>query len=268
MKTIKNICAFMGVSTLLAVPGAFSQQLYITAPGYTANGNQAGPYTVQLIGSTSGLGDPVYTGADAQALTYTGATVAFQTFCIASTVDYSPNSTFYYQANTSVQPFSGENQSAPETYVTWGTAYLYNAFLHNPSNFGGTGNGAADDALQEAIWTLQNQSYSGISLGGTSQSAVAPFLYNDLLAATNAAAAAHLSVTGNANEAFGVEALNMSTSSSLNGSWVQPQLIDLANGSQGSPVPEPSTVIAAAMLLLPLGAGICRSLRNNRAASL
>lgn len=270
MKKNKAVYALVGAGTLLASPCAFATlgSLYITAPGYTPD--QAGPYTVQIIGAST-IGQ-IYTGSTPPSTSYAGATEAFQTFCIASTVDYSPNTVYNYSASQSVQPFTGENQSAPETFVTWGAAYLYNAFLHNPSNplFGGTGNNAANDALQEAIWSLQKQSYTGITLGGSSTSylnTVSADFASDLAAASSAATAAgETSDEVNALGAFGVEALNMTVVGNTS-SYVQPQLVELGNGSQTSSVPEPSTVFAGVMLLLPLGVGVSRALRRNRNGS-
>ena len=157
----------MGAATLLVASGAFAQTLNITAPEYNGpngNGDQAGPYDIQIIGSAiTGL----YVGADSL-----GLGQQFQTFCIASTVDYSPGS-YYYQVSSAVQPFAGENPQGVSPVVVWGTAYLYNCFLKTPNNslFGGmtpTAGSVAnekDDALQEAIWTFQGQNFSSLTLG-------------------------------------------------------------------------------------------------------
>jgi hypothetical protein len=83
-----------------------------------------------------------------------------------------------------------------------------------------------------------------------------PTDYNNFLnAAAAAAAAAHVSDTTDANGAFGVYALNMLSG----GTYVQPQLVML-------PVPETTTIIAGALLLLPLGASTFRILRRQRLA--
>jgi hypothetical protein len=279
IKTIKTVRVLMASATLLVVPGAIAQQLYITAPEYNGangNGDQAGPYTVQIVNPSSISG--LYVGADT-ITAGSGYSQAFQTFCIASTVDYSPDQNYYYQASPNVQPFAGEAPQGVLPYVTWGTAYLYNSFLLNPNTYGGidptkgTAANAADDALQEAIWTLQGQNYSGLTLGdnGLTGSALSTYendltidLYNDLKAATNAATADGKSAASNGNGAYGVEALNMSTSSSLNGDWVQPQLVEIGNGSLGGSVPEPSTVFASALMLLPLGISAFRIVRKKR----
>jgi hypothetical protein len=52
--------------------------------------------------------------------------------------------------------------------------------------------------------------------------------------------------------------------SSVSGDYVQPQLVELGNGSQTSSVPEPSTVFAGALMLLPLGVSAVRIMRKNR----
>jgi hypothetical protein len=279
LKTIKTGRVLMASAALLLVPSAFGQQLYITAPEYNGangNGDQAGPYDIQIKSpAITGL----YVGADTIGVA-SGYSQAFQTFCIASTVDYAPDNTYYYQVSSAVQPFAGETPQGVLPYVAWGTAYLYNCFLKNPNNslFGGitpaagSAANAADDALQEAIWTFQGQSFSGLTLGGnkltgsaytTYMSEVSSDLTADLNAAYTAAGSQALA-DANGHGVYGVEALNMSTSSGLNGDWVQPQLVEIGNGSQGGTVPEPSTVFAAALMLLPLGVSAVRIMRKNR----
>lgn len=84
------------------------------------------------------------------------------------------------------------------------------------------------------------------------------------LNAVYAAAGSMAAADANGNGVYGVEALDMSTSSGLNGGWVQPQLVEIGNRSQGGSVPEPSTVFAGALTLLPLGVGVMRITRKNR----
>jgi hypothetical protein len=180
---------------------------------------------------------------------------SFNTFCLGTQVDYSPNTTYGYQISDQVQP----PQVGPPAFVTWGTAWLYSQY--RAGNIGsGSLNNVVNDALQEAIWTLQGQTYSGIITLSTDSAAHAATLAADLASFLNAAASAASAASvssdlNNANGAFGVYALNMFTGSSSSPSYVQPQL---------AIVPEPTTMIAGALLLLPLGASTLRVLRRNR----
>jgi hypothetical protein len=187
---------------------------------------------------------------------------SFQTFCIGTQVNYTPGTTYYYQISDTVQP-SGTGGVGPPGYVTFGTAYLYSEYRAGAFNtlIADGPNTQESDALQAAIWTLQGQSFgSGIvSFGsedpnGPTQSEINYFLN----LASNEATLDHVTHdTNNANGAFGVYALNLSTSSTFaNGDWAQPQLVI---------VPEPTTVVAGGLMLLPFGAALLRLARKRLA---
>ena len=218
-------------ASLFIAPSLFAQivttgvlgtgSLYITAPNYSAYGDQAGPYVIQNLTPASGL-NPAST---------------FQTFCIGSQVDYTPGNTYSYQISGTVQPLSGVGSPG---YVTWGTAFLYNQFLSGAAGFGGTL--SSDDALQAAIWELQNQPLTGITFSGPlNTTAVNQYLTD----AANAAITAGISSDGNnANGAFGIYALNMYSGNT----YVQPQLVQVSTPPPPTPtpVPEANTVFAGA----------------------
>jgi hypothetical protein len=246
-----KICgAFVGASLFIA-PSLFAQivgtgSLYITAPNYPPD--QAGPYVVQISTVTSG---PLSAGT------------TFQTFCIGSQVDYTPNNTYSYDISEVVTP-----SSVGTTFVTWGTAYLYSQFLGGAlgvdNNSTAPASSAAalqeNDALQAAIWDLQGQSLSGITFSQTlDTNDVNAFLTDAQIAA---AAAGVGSDENNANGAFGIYALNMYSGSTSE----QPELVR-------APVPEPDTVFAGVfagvLLLVPFGRnalGLVRTLRKRREA--
>ncbi len=234
------LCGIVGTTALIASPSAFASfigtgSLYITAPGYFATGDQAGPYSVSSL-------TPL-TGANPGS--------SFTTFCLGSQVDYYPGTTYNYQISDSVQPTSGVG--APG-YVTWGTAWLYSQYRDGLLGGGAGVNNPANDALQEAFWTLQNQSLSGVYFT-PDQTAYSNYLSE----ASAAAAAAHLSSDEvDANGAFGVYALNLCSGSGNNINYYQPQLCMV-------PVPEPSTYVAGAMMLLPFGASALRIVRKRLA---
>jgi hypothetical protein len=252
MKIMKlNVSHAIIGASLFVAPSLFAQivttgvigsgSLYITAPNYSAYGDQAGPYVIQNLTASSGV----------------NPASSFQTFCIGSQVDYTPGSTYSYQISGTVQPLSGVGSPG---YVTWGTAYLYNQFLSGAAGFGGSL--TADDALQAAIWELQNQSLGGITFSGPlNTTAVNQFLTD----AQNAATTAGVGSDGNnANGAFGVYALNMYSGST----YVQPQLVQVPTPPTPTPVPEASTVFAGAfaglMLLAPLARNTLGKLRTLR----
>ncbi len=247
----------MGASLFIA-PSLFAQivntgnigtgSLYITAPNFSANGDQAGPYLVQNLTVSTGV---------------TPVSTTFQTFCVGTEVNYYPGNTYDYQISDVVQPAAGVGSPG---YVTWGTAYLYSQFLagdlgvggHSTTVAGGTANELINDALQVAIWELQGQSLSGITLGeslSTAEANAAQYLTD----AANAASGAHTTDTANADGAFNIYALNMYSGST----YAQPQLVEVTTPPPPSaPVPEPSTVIAGALLLVPLGLSTFRVVRN------
>lgn len=229
MKTLKSI-GLITVATIFTAPSLFAAiigtgQLTITAPGLP---DVNGPYAVQTTAVTTGpnLGN-------------------FETFCIGSQVDYFSGQSYTYQISTSVQPFTAENGGGLQ-YVALGTAWLYSQY--RAGNVGdGSVNDANNDALQQAIWYLQGQ------VGGVNNSFVTT-------AASHIGGAGHLE--DQSNGAFGVYALNLSIGSGNQApgdvdGYAQPQLCLI-------PVPEPATIAAGAMLLLPLGASMMRVVRNRK----
>ncbi len=237
----KNCCALVGASVFI-VPSLFAQivttgvigngSLTINAPNYNSIGDQAGPYVIQNLTPANGV---------------TPATT-FLTFCIGSQVDYYPGSTYNYQISTVVQPLSGVGSPG---YVTWGTAYLYSQFLAGAIG----GNLTVDDALQAAIWELQNQPLTGITFSGPLNTTDVNQFKTD---AQNAATTAGVTDGSNANGAFGVYALNMYSGDT----YVQPQLVEIPT----TPVPEANTVFAGAfagaLLLVSFGRSTLNKMRT------
>jgi hypothetical protein len=228
----------------------------ITAPGYNSDGDQAGPYNIAGLIRLTGL-TPLGT--------LSGGHITFETFCIGTQVDYTPGSGFNYQISDTVEPTGGVTLGHPPglDYVAWGTAYLYSQYRAGAIGHG-SANDATDDALQAAIWILQGQTISGVVSFGSGDPNV-----TTVIAAGNAlisslvvpAAASHgVSDTSDANGAFGVYSMNLYTGSlSSNPTYYQPQLCLVA-------VPEPTTILAGALLLLPFGASTVRILRRKNLA--
>jgi len=229
---------FVGASGLLASTSLYAQiigtgSLYITAPGFSATGDQAGPYLVSPLTSSTGANP--------------GS--SFETFCIGTQVNYYPGSTYSYQISDTVQP-SGQPPGGVGLpgYVTWGTAWLYSQYRAGLIGDGAKNDGV-NDALQGLIWTLQGQNTSGVTFNADLTA------YNGFLTdVETAAAAAGVSDTSDADGAFGVYALNMFSGNS----YAQPQLCMV-------PVPEPATFLAGGLMLLPFGVSLLRIARKHLA---
>lgn len=160
----------------------------------------------------------------------------FTSFCLNSTVYANGGQTYNYTSSDAVTP---ANSGGPAD-VTLGTAWLYSEF-----NSGGLasygyvyGDAASADQLQQAIWYLQG------SPNGVDNAFV--------LDAQNAVGAGN--ATNASGGAYGVFALTLTDA---NGGYAQPIL---------GMVPEPSTIVAGALLLLPFGVSTVRILRKDKAS--
>jgi hypothetical protein len=170
----------------------------------------------------------------------------FQTFCIEHNEFFSPGTP--YSAAISQNAMYGGQPSGGDP-ISIGTAWLYRQFAAGTLSgynytYGTAGRASSTSAgaLQEAIWWLEAENGSRNSFIDTAEDA----LYGAHGAVQDAL------IVGNANGAYGVYALNLGTPGA-----VQDQLVIA--------VPEPTTVLAGALLLLPFGASTLRILRRNRA---
>lgn len=158
----------------------------------------------------------------------------FTSFCLNSTVLANANQTYNYISSDSVVP---GNANAPvPNYVNLGTAWLYSQF--NAGSLGGYtyNNAGSADSLQAAIWYLQ----------GNADGVLNSFVYEA------EAAVGSNNVFNASGGAYGVFALTLTDS---NENYGQPIL---------GMVPEPSTIMAGALLLLPFGVSTVRILRKNK----
>jgi hypothetical protein len=126
-----------------------------------------------------------------------------------------------------------------------GVAYLYSQFAAGTLSgydytYGG-GRVASAGTLQQAIWYLLGEYQEGAQLTG--------FALTDL----QNSGIAQANWTDAANGAYGVADMVLGTPGAA-----QDQLVMV--------VPEPTTMIAGALLLLPFGASTLRILRKNRTA--
>jgi hypothetical protein len=242
-KTFIKTCALVGTATLLTTPSLFaaligSGDLTISAPGLSS-GDVDGPYSVVTTSVASGqnLGN-------------------FSTFCIGSQVDYYSGGSYAYQISTSVQPFA-DGTAGGLSYISLGTAWLFNQYTTGALG-DGSKNDAVNNAIQMAFWYLQGQ-----QAGGQNNIYVTD--------AMNAISGMGGNYLANANGAWGVYALDMSPTNGTGlapgdaYNYAQPELCQIPGspGFNGSPViPEPSTVFAASLLLLPLGVSVLRIVRR------
>jgi hypothetical protein len=237
----KNGCALVGAVSMMKTPGLFAAiigtgSIYLTAPNDVATGDVNGPYIIATTTTASGP-----------------ALGTYDTFCIGTTIDVSPNTTYSYQLGTDVQPYAG-GYPGGYSYVSLGTAWLYSQYRagaigdHSAS---GPVNDPVNDDLQAAIWYFQGEDprISDPNFDPAMNSFV--ILADGKLGGT---------VGDNDPGAYGVYALNLYEGGS--GTYAQPQL---ALVPQLSSVPEPSTYgpLAGAGLLL---VALRRQLRRNKSA--
>ncbi len=164
----------------------------------------------------------------------------FWTFCLAESVGLDVNANpYHYSVDTTVQP-----AGSYYNYVSLGTAWLWGQY-----RIGAVGNGTAtddpiNDALQAAIWYLQGN--------GNTVSGLAATYVSD---ATTAITLLGKNVSDNANGAYDAYAMNLWHTDAAGAiTYSQPMLA----------VPEPSTVVAGALLLLPFGVSTLRILRKKQ----
>lgn len=165
---------------------------------------------------------------------------SFQTFCLNSQIEVNTPGTYNYSLSDSVVP-GGPSPSVTPDPISIGTAWLYNQFRMG-SLFGYSGTAANNTLLQQAIWWLE-----------TDPAGVGGAVNNSFINTAELALGLNdTTIKGDANGAYGVFAMNLTDKT---GASVQPLL---------GMVPEPSTVVAGALLLLPFGVSTARILRKNK----
>lgn len=173
---------------------------------------------------------------------------SFYTFCLERNEYFNPGSS--YGANVSYSAIGGGYSGGNPDPISMATAYLYSQF--RAGKVSGLTTSTADEAsrndLQHAIWFLEGED-NGQTLYNQKAKDLVKYA-NDQLGQLG------IDPQANANGKFGVVVLNLYT-----GDLNHPNQSQLAIA-----VPEPSTVIAGALLLLPFGASVLRTVRKNRAA--
>ncbi len=197
-----------------------------------------------LLATSSAFATFSYNGTYSGTLTVSGAygdaiavnssgLGSFTSFCLNSSVYAYSGTTYNYVSSDSVTP---ANAGGPAN-VTLGTAWLYNEFSSGDlASYGYVYNDPSSaNQLQQAIWYFQGSS------GGVDNAFVVD--------AQNAVGAGNS--TNASGGAYGVFALTLTTGNT----YAQPIL---------GIVPEPSTVVAGVLLLLPFGVSTVRILRKDK----
>jgi hypothetical protein len=229
MKTIKILSATMVAAGVLTAPNLFAALTgTITVTPDYGNAGGGGAFTAV----TSGLG-------------------TFDTFCLETTEQLTYGYPYSYQVNSgavnggagTARPDGGAT-AATATFdpISLGTAWLYSQFRAGTLANYTVGSAASANALQQAIWGLEDE----VALDTSNT------FYQEALAAVGAG------LQGDANGAYGVVVLN-DYSTLANGQIVNNQDVLAV-------VPEASTTIAGALLLLPLGASAVRIMRKKSVA--
>jgi hypothetical protein len=225
---MKKFCMMLSLAAVMAATNLFASMVTLTEIGV---GNATAGGVFHAVTTDNGT---------------------FNTFCLSINTEFSPGTPYAYTVSPTIvysPPPNGYPQNPP-TYISYGTAYIYNQFEHGNATYAGTLNSATANAVQYTIWYLQgllNPTYND-PRGGAYTSEVSAMLAQ--LESDSGKSLADLQANGNG--AFNVEAMN------LHDGIYQPQLVQ---------VPEPTTMIAAALLLLPFGASTLRILRRNRSIS-
>jgi hypothetical protein len=216
-----------GLTGLLAAPSVFASM--------TATLNEIG------VGNATG-------GGVFQAVTSDNGT--FDTFCMSINTEFTPGDLYNYTISPNIvaNPASSPYPLNPPTYISYGTAYIYNQFELGNSTYGGTLNSATVNDVQYTLWYLQGLLNGYTDPRGYDYTSEVTAMLTQLETDSGKSLA---ELQANGNGAFGVEALN------LQDGTLQPQLIQ---------VPETTTMVAGLLLLLPLGASTLRIVRQNRLA--
>lgn len=160
----------------------------------------------------------------------------FETFCLNQEVLANAGQVYNYVSSDNVIPVpTGAPNPDP---IVLGTAWLYSQFRAGSLAGFVYGNAASANDLQAAIWFLQGN--AGGANNGFVTEAIAAVGINNYLTASGGQ--------------YGVFALTLTDAT---GNYAQPVL---------GMVPEPSTVVAGVLLLLPFGVSTVRILRKNKAA--
>lgn len=189
----------------------------------------------------------------------------FYTFCIEYTEHIAYGSQYSYVMSSAA--VKGGWSTAPDGTATSDPISIGTAYLYSQWRSGAIANtGANANLLQAAIWVLEGESTVDGHNNGLGE---ASFKYT----AADIAANPFLTGAGSVSALFGANA-NLAAAPGSYGVVIL-NVYDLNHAGEqgyarqdqlGSIIPEPSTYVAGALLLLPFCASTLRILRKNRAA--
>ena len=192
-------------------------------------------------------------GGEFKAVTSDNGT--FQTFCID--VGHSFQSGTKYNYTISQQTYAGSGNN-----ISIGTAWLYSQFLDGTLNGytykDGSGNISSATLLQNTLWALEGEISHVSSILNT-----ANVFYNDLVAQFGNITKAEKDA--GADNCYGVSVMNLYSIRNGKTTLAQSQLVRIPTCPPPVSVPEPSTIVAGALLLLPLGVSALKILRRKQA---
>ena len=223
-EVMKKFCLAIGLAGVLAAP--------------TLQAAMSGQITLSTGPNSVGGGEFVATGLGG--LSSLGT---FSSFCLEHNEYFNPGGT--YNATVNDRTISGgvATSGAPGSDpLSMGTAWLYSNFRAGTLAGYNSGLTATAGQLQNAIWWLEGEI--------TTSQAANPFI----LQIPNNLGWRDYNSAVDANGAWGVVALNLTYP---NGGRAQDQLALVP-----TPVPEPTTMIAGVLLLLPFAASTFRRLRR------
>ena len=200
-----------------------------------------GALTVTLTTSKSFTG--YNGGGEFQAIT--GGNGTFQTFCIDTHHSFTPGKSYNYTISSHTTTGN----------ISVGTAWLYNEFLNKTLvgyNFKG-GRDERDDAtlLQAVLWKLEGMSHDNSSSLCNNSNPFYKAVTDEFGSFTKA--------QHDSGGAYGVYVMNLYSGTNPNCNPAQSQLVRVC-------VPEPATVAAGVLMLLPLGVSAFRIVRRKKAA--
>jgi hypothetical protein len=235
----------LGLTAILAVPiaqGAFDGTINISG---SAGAYGGGPFTINVTGGLNEIiGSP------------------FQSFCLEYNEHISLPGNYNVEVNTMAVRGSGGPNPDP---ISLATAWLYSQYRAGTlaASVAGYGygtyvnNSTGNSQLQQAIWWLEQET-DGVFANNVANAVSGSevnfnnYLVSTAVAATMAGSAVNAR-TIDANGAYGVAVLNLYSGTST----YNQDMLAIA-------VPEPTTVIAGALLLLPFAASTIRILRKKR----
>ncbi len=249
MKNLKTCYAVIGAASLLAAPNLFAD-MSITMMDNTSqySAGDGGEFRAVVSGVavdwnaySSATKGTVSSGTDGGSWGYNSGLDGkqyFQTFCAELNEEFSPGGVYTISSIGNAALYDGTGHPVP---ITMGVAYLYSQFA------AGTLDGYvyAPGNQRSTTWDLQNAIWNLLGEGGYLASWITADLSTGL---------GQTSWYACADGAYGVHDMVLGAPGTA-----QDQLVI------GTPVPEASTMLAGALMLLPFGIGAIRSLRKERA---